>query len=347
MWLSTSDYLSRFPARWHPVEQARPLTWPVPRRFGSIELDFHGQAPPFAPEFGVLELERGRVFGKHGWVIGDGGILLPELSWYGTGSERTRLPDRLAETLRLEGTCLTLVSDWSSSNYAHFLLDGLGRLGLYRAAAESLPEFDHVLCPLPPTAAAAPILDKLGLPSEKIVWAPSDRLVQADILLAPSCPMNGLTYQPWLPRFLRRLTPESAGKPNRRLYVSRSGSTRQTSREKTLRSELEDRRFEAYEPSDSASQPDDFNEAAVVVGAHGAGLANLVFCRPGTKVLELVPTDNAYPFYYSLSLAAGLDYAYLAGRSTAERPKGTFGPSPHDFEVNVEDVAAAVDEWLA
>ena len=30
-----------------------------------------------------------------------------------------------------------------------------------------------------------------------------------------------------------------------------------------------------------------FNSAETVVGLHGAGFANLVFCKPGTKVLEL------------------------------------------------------------
>ena len=40
------------------------------------------------------------------------------------------------------------------------------------------------------------------------------------------------------------------------------------------------------------------------------------------KVIEIIPTDNAHPFYYSLALAAQLDYGYLVGRSIVEREAG-------------------------
>ena len=88
--------------------------------------------------------------------------------------------------------------------------------------------------------------------------------------------------------------------------------------------------------------PEDFDQAAVVVGAHGAGLANLAFCRRGTRVIEIIPTDNAHPFYYSLALAAQLDYGYLVGRSIVERDAGAFGPSPYDFDVDLDELAAAL-----
>ena len=36
-----------------------------------------------------------------------------------------------------------------------------------------------------------------------------------------------------------------------------------------------------------------FRDAAVVVGLHGPGFVNLVFARPGTRVLELYPSQQA------------------------------------------------------
>jgi capsular polysaccharide biosynthesis protein len=80
----------------------------------------------------------------------------------------------------------------------------------------------------------------------------------------------------------------------------------------------------------------------MIVGAHGAGLANLVFCRPGTRVVEIVPTDNAYPFYFSLAVGAGLDYRYLVARSVQERGAEAFGPSPFHFNVRLDELAIAL-----
>jgi capsular polysaccharide biosynthesis protein len=32
-----------------------------------------------------------------------------------------------------------------------------------------------------------------------------------------------------------------------------------------------------------------FERSTVVIGMHGAGLANILFCAPGTHVVELLP----------------------------------------------------------
>ena len=43
-----------------------------------------------------------------------------------------------------------------------------------------------------------------------------------------------------------------------------------------------------------SEQVDLFNNADCIVGLHGAGFANLVFCKPGTKVIELRSPDAGY-----------------------------------------------------
>src|SRR5215469_7637993 len=78
-WLPTDEYVRRFDAQWHPVEPAAPIRWTPPCHFGSRTIDFSTQLPLCSPEFGVLELNGGSVFGIHGRVIGSHGTLLPEL----------------------------------------------------------------------------------------------------------------------------------------------------------------------------------------------------------------------------------------------------------------------------
>ena len=49
-----------------------------------------------------------------------------------------------------------------------------------------------------------------------------------------------------------------------------------------------------------------FASSRVVIGGHGAGLANIVFCRPGTIVLELMPEYCLCELYYRTAAACDL-----------------------------------------
>ena len=44
-----------------------------------------------------------------------------------------------------------------------------------------------------------------------------------------------------------------------------------------------------------------FQQAKLVLGAHDAGLTNIIYCRPGTPVVELMPSGLDRPCYPVLS----------------------------------------------
>jgi capsular polysaccharide biosynthesis protein len=56
-----------------------------------------------------------------------------------------------------------------------------------------------------------------------------------------------------------------------------------------------------------------FGSARVVVGPHGAGFANLLFCNPGTTVLEFFSPLYVNFCFWTLARGAGLSYFYLLG----------------------------------
>jgi capsular polysaccharide biosynthesis protein len=60
-----------------------------------------------------------------------------------------------------------------------------------------------------------------------------------------------------------------------------------------------------------------FGGARTVIGPHGAGLTNLIFCRPGTRVVELFPAAGARPLscYRLLASHLGLPYTRLVVES--------------------------------
>ena len=35
-----------------------------------------------------------------------------------------------------------------------------------------------------------------------------------------------------------------------------------------------------------------FKSSSVVIGAHGAAFSNIIFCKPGTKIIEIIPADH-------------------------------------------------------
>lgn len=51
-----------------------------------------------------------------------------------------------------------------------------------------------------------------------------------------------------------------------------------------------------------------FNSANIVIGAHGAGLANIIFCQPMSSIIEFAPQNKLWNIYGYLSTALDLDY---------------------------------------
>jgi hypothetical protein len=44
------------------------------------------------------------------------------------------------------------------------------------------------------------------------------------------------------------------------------------------------------------------------IAPHGAGLANLMFCRPGTRILQLYSPNYVNPMFWYMSNQVGLNY---------------------------------------
>ncbi len=74
-----------------------------------------------------------------------------------------------------------------------------------------------------------------------------------------------------------------------RIYISRRHSSRTFNNEAVLEETLNNRGFRIIflEELVFTAQIEVFQNADIIIAPHGAGLANLVWCSPGTKVIEL------------------------------------------------------------
>jgi hypothetical protein len=111
-------------------------------------------------------------------------------------------------------------------------------------------------------------------------------------------------------RALDRLPPP--GPANRLIYIKRTTS-RRVSNGPGVEELLRKSGFEIHVMEDLtvAQQIDLFRHAAFVIGVHGAALANLVFCPPGTKVIELAPDCGYRPFFAQISSKLGLVHGII------------------------------------
>jgi Glycosyltransferase 61 len=314
-----------------------------PRQIGLWKAELERELAPI-PDLGILSCQGGAILGPHGWVFTADGQFVADASWRGATAAIADLPPTFQRPRRLVGVCLNLASDFALDNYGHFILDCLPRLALFLKAGFSLDDVDYVYLPRPMTKSASLILDALNIPNKKYIWANENPFVRADLVIATSFPGTKRNYARCVPEFLRGLFPTSSD-PSRRIYIPREG-LRRVRNEASLIDVASEFGVEVYDYREHLNEPEFFANVDFVVGPHGAGLANIAFCPPGAKVLELIPSDHVHPYYYTLSESARLDYSYILGRSLGARDVGAWGPSPFDFDVSVDEFRLGLSEIL-
>ncbi len=116
---------------------------------------------------------------------------------------------------------------------------------------------------------------------------------------------------PYLKNFQQRIAARYAGQRGprkRRLLVARRGVHRSIRNIGQVQDLLSRYSFETVylEGMSMADQILLFQSAEFIIGPHGAGLANLLFCEPGTKVIEFMPMVEFRPFFWVISEKLGL-----------------------------------------
>ncbi len=300
------------------------------------------------PEQGVACIPDGRVVSHHGWCIAPKDTFLGDFALGGNfrASPVYRLSLHPA-TRRLEDVTLNLCSVHAAVNFCHWLLDAVGRLALLEPAGIPLAAIDHILLPKFPGRTANWVLERLNLPREKVIHPGKADQFRCEQLLQPSYPGSAASYPPWVVEFYRKHFPAAdAPRRGRRIYLSRRGA-RSVHNEAEVEAELVRCGFERFDPAGKIELQLGLADVSHVVGVHGAALANLVFCRPGTRVLELLPSDMRHAYYYSLCDSGEMPYGVLVGKSLRERLTPCDLATQADFTVPMNEFRAALDALTA
>lgn len=309
-WMTFDEYRDRFEADWIEVIPATPCGYPRPEACPALIARLWRDSWPAQ---GIAVLPSARVLGSEGWPVAERDTLLIDLA---TGHDRAEYTAFLNTRCTLDegygGRALNLASCYARENYCHFLLDALPRLELFHRARLSFSDVDWILVPHFVGSAREPFFEALGLPPEKLLRLAPGRQYQFDLLYQPSFPGRESYVPKWVAEFYRDrvLSVHKVRQTlKRRLYVSRR--QRGIENDRAVWHLLAAHGFERVEPTTWDQNVDTFAQASLVVGPHGAGLSNVIFCPPGAHLIEFVPGDRPFPYFYSAASAAGMTYSGL------------------------------------
>jgi capsular polysaccharide biosynthesis protein len=318
------------------------------------ECESHKLPAKFVAPAYVAELQNGMSYGRHCCVIGPAGKAIRETGfhldgkvkagnvrvnllrlqywrkrWEGDVTAHPWLPPKQ----RIDGRVAVLNKQFSH-NFYHWLTEVLPRLATLRRAGVSA-DYYLVECL---TVFQQNVLAALGIERHQLIQPHCRLLLEAEQLLVPSFPTPACLRE-FRSLLSARLGVNERGGFSRRIYISRRKTgTRTIANETDLELLLRMHRFETHsmEEYPLAKQAQLIHEAETIVAVHGAGLANLLFARPGTQVIEIVPAGRYNATCYpEKSRVFGL----LHQQVFAERAQ-----RGRELQVALDDVATALSQ---
>ena len=213
---------------------------------------------------------------------------------------------------KIKGRVLSLLTGGGGNeNYWHWIFDVLPRLGICENVTK-IESIDFFLLPSNTRNFQKESLKILGIPEKKQISSVNFRHIVTKELYVTSHPTvltgnatNDIQDMPkWISTWLKRKFIQNNKMNNKnfskKIYLDRGDSKSNVKSLRSVINEDEVIKFLTKEGFEIVKlgelhfedQVSAFNNAEVVVGLHGAGFANLSFCKARTKVVELKPNSR-------------------------------------------------------
>ncbi|CAM6054500.1 unnamed protein product [Sphagnum tenellum] len=263
-----------------------------------------------------IELSDAVIHGEEGILtVGDevlfASMRLAKFEW--DGSDRIKLVEK-APDMRVSAASYAMCGHVGTRNYAHWLVDIMPAISPPFVSPGSV-----IVLPKLRTNWQRDYLKLISTPP-LIEVEPSGSIVCDRLHLSPiSLLDSGHEPHPLRMAQIAEIKSKIPFDTNakRKLYISRRDSTIRTLiNEDVLIESLAKQGFEILTLSGMSVQDQikAFSEAVCVVGAHGAGLANVIFCAPGTVLCELIMDNYVQWSMRILSSLVPLHYGCVVGR---------------------------------
>ncbi len=253
---------------------------------------------------------------------------------------------------KLKGTVLSLlIGGGGNSNYWHWLFDVLPKIKIVSSLID-LKEIDYFLFPNIEEKFQIETLNLLNIPLKKRLSSKKFKHLEADQIITVDHPYNflndpfkdSLDIPKWITIFLNKtfnlLETYDKNIFPKKIYIDRSDSK---SNNKNLRKITNENEISAYLKKDSfklirlsdykfIDQVRLFNNAEIIIGLHGAGFANLVFCKTNTKIIEF-KSVSAGDIIKNIAIKKGLNYFDIT-----KKPHSIFHYQLGDIEIKIDEL---------
>ena len=206
---------------------------------------------------------------------------------------------------KIHGTVFNLCQGGSGNNYFHFMFDILPKLYLLKSKI-NLKKINYFYVSRPKKWQLK-IFNILGIKKEKLLSSKKNKHIICDEILAVDHPWyNRGTIQAQvknIPRWIvfqnRNIFKKVSEKftCNKKIFLDRSHSSYnhcQIENPKDLTVLIKKNNFGIYRPEKISFKKQIFlfGNASIIIGAHGAAFTNIIFCKPNTKIIEIMPSNH-------------------------------------------------------
>jgi len=248
---------------------------------------------------------------------------------------------------------VALIYDQWSGNYYHWLIDCLPRLLILKE------KFPGYLLLLPKDR--PPFMETTAtiMGFHNYLYIEKNQILDAHKVIVPEHAAHTLFHDPASILRVRNELLDGLGcikkKPQRRIYISRSTQRkRRVANESEVRDIVRKYNFEIihFESMTFEDQVVLMQEAEVVIGVHGANMANILFMQPKCIVVEMLNANAVNPLYFRLSSYLNLAYYALPCDHIIEESLNTgLGPVPsansYDIIVDLEKLGDILNKIFA
>jgi capsular polysaccharide biosynthesis protein len=231
--------------------------------------------------------------------------------------------------IKKNGKLLALIQDASENNFSHWLLDILPRLKIFEQN-NSIKEIDYFLLPELKYSFHRETLEILNIPFNKILSDKQNRHIETDLLFVTDHPwhkkgnvQDEIIHIPeWIIKWLREKFLDHAECKNisEKIYIDRSDSLFnhcQIINSDEVWEFLKNEGFTKIKSTEITfkNQIGLFNSANTIVGAHGAGLTNMIFSKSDTNIIEFAPKNHPNNFFQRVSQINNLNYRKIVSKN--------------------------------
>ena len=226
---------------------------------------------------------------------------------------------RIPQAKKLKGNVLCLATDGAHNGYFHVLLRLTAKLAVLKELGIDIDFFDKVIINGPEKAYKTECMKAANVPYNKLIFAYEDEHYEAETLFfIPRIRFHDLGHE-----YVKSIFKNEKETSLNNLYISRKDSKfRRILNEEELLNKINNTSLKIVELSKLTiqGQVHQFNNSKNIIGPHGAGFANLIFCEEGTNIFEIYDDLYVNVNYWFYAQIFKLNYHPVIGKSVV--PKG-------------------------